>query len=121
MKKKLTLMIVTACTLFSVCVFSAPTPVPRIQIDGLKVVPEGKMWKVSGLTPYVLEKGPGTSDFYVDGQIWVGDAKEYNISGNFEVLINRRQDYPIWILGGSTVHRGDSRESFDVEEYPQER
>ena len=102
--------------------FSTPTQKVRIiHIEGPCVVPEGKIWKVTGLAPYESERGVGTADLYIDGQIWIGESKAYNISGKLEILINSRQDNPIWIIGGSSVHRGDSRDPFDVEEYPQAR
>ena len=82
-------------------------------------VPEGMMWKVMGLVPYESEKGVGTADLYIDGSVWLGKGKSYNVSGTLEVLVNAKQDSPIWILEGSTVRVGDSRQFVEVEEYPE--
>lgn len=112
-----------ACSLLTSCM-PHPPPVRVIQLSGENAphkVPEGMMWKVSGLSPYESETGVGTADFYIEGSIWVGERKSYNMAGTFDVLINETQDFPIWILEGSTVRVGDSRQSLEVEESPQKR
>ena len=77
--------------------------------DPKRRVPEGRVWRVQGLAPYVSEKGVGTADLYVQGQVQLGTDRAYTVNGNFDLLINTRQDSPLWILGGSTVSVGDSR------------
>ena len=121
MKRVIALVFVTACTLMASCRSHLP-PVRVVQLSGENAphkVPEGMMWKVMGLVPYESEKGVGTADLYIDGSIWLGKGKSYNVSGTLEVLANAKQDSPIWILEGSTVRVGDSRQSVEAEEYPE--
>ncbi|MDQ6630408.1 MAG: hypothetical protein M3Y82_01460, partial [Verrucomicrobiota bacterium] len=57
-------------------------------------VPKGKIWKLEKLSPYISEKGIGTADVYVTGQICVGGKKDYTLYGKFDVLINEKS-FPI--------------------------
>lgn len=74
-----------------------------------RTVPNGRVWRVQGLAPYVSERGIGTADLYVKGQVQFGADRAYTVNGSFDILINRRQTTPLWILGGSKVSVGDSR------------
>lgn len=84
--------------------------------SGARTVPEGHVWKISGLSPYVSERGVGTADLYVDGQVQVGEDKAYAMYGDIEIVIGRPQQSPIWILAGSTLSVGDSRQRVRVEQ-----
>ncbi len=81
------------------------------------IVPKGKIWKVAGLNPYSSERGVGTADLYIDGQIFVGKDKAYTIHGKFDICINDKQTSPLWILEESKVSVGDSRGRLTIEEY----
>lgn len=121
MNKPFVAIISMVCTLLTSCK-SVPPPVRVVLLSGENAphkVPEGMMWKVMGLVPYESEKGVGTADLYIDGSVWLGKGKSYNVSGTLEVLVNAMQDSPIWILEGSTVRVGDSRQSVEAEEYPE--
>ena len=121
MKTAYAILLAMGCTLFSSCVSVSP-PIRVVRLSGENAphtVPEGNMWKVAGLSPYDSETGVGTADLYIEGSIWLGKGKSYNVAGTFDVLVNAKQDFPIWILGGSTVRVGDSRESVEIEEYPE--
>lgn len=80
-------------------------------------VQDGRIWKVEGLSPSETERGVGTADLYIDGQIVIGKKKDYNIAGKFDILINRKQTVPIWVTEGSTVEVGDSRNVVVFKEY----
>lgn len=121
MKRVVAILFVAVCTLMASC-RPLPPPVRVVQLSGENAphkVPEGMMWKVMGLVPYESEKGVGTADLYIAGSVWLGKGKSYNVSGTLEVLVNAKQDSPIWILEGSTVRVGDSRQFVEVEEYPE--
>lgn len=79
-------------------------------------VPENHIWKISGLSPYVSERGVGTADLYVKGQVQVGESRAYTMYGEFDILINEPQTSPIWVLAGSSLSVGDSRQRVRVEE-----
>jgi hypothetical protein len=81
------------------------------------VVPAGRLWKVEGLTPYESERGIGTADLYIDGQMFVGPDRDLNVSGKFDILINKTQKFPLWILAGSKVRVGDSRQQLVITEF----
>ena len=85
--------------------------------NGTVAVPEGRTWKVYGLSPYVSEKGIGTADLYIDGQIMVGKSKDYTVYGKFDISINKPQQFPLWILSGSKVSVGDSRQKLVITEF----
>ena len=79
-------------------------------------VPDGRAWKIEGLSPYKSENGVGTADLYIDGQVFIGSNKAYTVSGKFDVVIANKQSSPLWILGGSKVRVGDSRGSLVAKE-----
>jgi|SRR5581483_5946570 len=86
-------------------------------MDGKIKVPKKRIWKVEGLGPYESEKGIGTADLYIKGQILVGPFGGYTVNGTFDISINRRQTSALWILEDSEVEVGDSREEITVKEY----
>lgn len=114
---------IASATMLSSCTsVSAPLRVVKIVAGtGVQTVPEGKMWKVSRLTPCHSETDIGTGDLEIKGQVWIGDHKAYNVSGSLCILVNTSQVSPIWILGGSLVAVGDSRGMIEVEEYQEHR
>jgi hypothetical protein len=91
-----------------------------ISIDvatGEVVVPAGRIWKVDGLRPYESEKGIGTADLYIDGQVFLGPDQDLTVSGQFNISLSRKQHFPLWILEDSKVRVGDSRGQLTVREY----
>ena len=89
-----------------------------ISVDtGQMTVPDRRIWKVEGLSPYVSETGVGTADLYVDGQVQVGTDKDYTVNGHMDILINKTQTSPLLILSGSKISVGDSRQTVVVKEY----
>lgn len=80
------------------------------------VVPTGVLWRISRLEPYRSERGFGTADLYINGQVLVGGDKDYTISGEFDISINNAQQFPIWVLSGTTIEVGDSRGKLAIEQ-----
>lgn len=99
----------------------SPQPVRQIRIesklDAPLTVPAGRYWRIQELKPYESEKGIGTADLYIDGQILIGSNTAYSISGKFDISINKIQTSAIWILGNSKVKVGDSRQTIVVDEF----
>ena len=81
------------------------------------VAPAGRVWKIECLNPCASEKGVGTSDFYIEGAVQIGENRGYNLNGKFEITLSANQPSPLWILAGSKVKIGDSRRTVVVEEY----
>jgi hypothetical protein len=85
--------------------------------SGEVVVPKGRIWKVEGLRPYEFEKGVGAADLYIYGQVFVGPDRDFTINGQFDISLNRKQVFPVWILENSKVRIGDSRQQLSVKEF----
>src|SRR5689334_13915331 len=85
--------------------------------DGKVKVPQQRIWKIEGLRPYESEKGVGTADLYIDGQILVGSDNAYTVQGKFDICINRKQTSALWVLEDSEVQVGDSRDVVTIREY----
>ncbi|WP_372717214.1 hypothetical protein [Immundisolibacter sp.] len=81
------------------------------------VVPKGRLWKIEGLKPVEFEKGIGTADLYIDGEVLIGEDKSYTIYGKIEISANPGQSFPVWISAGAKVEVGDSRRTVVVKEY----
>lgn len=97
----------------------APTLVTLGNGDGPVVVPEGHVWKVSGLGPATTARGVGTADLYIDGGVQLGRNRAINLHGSFEFTLGGKQATPLWILAGATVGVGDSRGTLVVEDFRQ--
>lgn len=81
------------------------------------VVPDGRIWKIDGLHPYKSERGIGTADVYIEGQVYIGEDKDYSLYGTFDLLISRLQKFPVWLVAGTKIGVGDSRGQIVVKEY----
>ena len=90
-------------------VLEKPRQFTLTTLDGECKVPPERIWKIEGLAPYKSEKGVGTADLLIHGEIFIGKDRGYTINGNFDIIINQVQTSPIWVLGDSTVAVGDSR------------
>jgi len=49
--------------------------------------------------------------------MFVGADKDLSVSGKFDILINQKQRLPLWILEGSKVRVGDSRQQVVIKEF----
>jgi hypothetical protein len=82
---------------------------------GQLVVPPGRIWKVEGAPP-LTDAGARTTDLEIDGDVFMGPAKDLSLNGRFEISFNRKVTFPIWIRGNAKVRIGDSREELVVTE-----
>ena len=80
-------------------------------------VPAKRIWKIEKLSPYQSEKGIGTADLYINGQLFIGQDRAYTVFGKFDITINTKQSSPIWVLEDSEVQVGDSRGRVSIKEY----
>ncbi len=71
------------------------------------VVPTDQEWVITEFSPYKSEKGIGTADLYIDGNVII-DSK-YSLSGKFDFTLSSGTSEPIIIFGGSKITVGDSR------------
>jgi hypothetical protein len=120
MKKISLICILALLTIISCFAFANTDKGKKITLtnsSGIVEVPKGRIWKIDGLSPYVSEKGVGTADIYIDGEIMVGKSRDYTIYGKFDISINKPQQFPLWVLSGAKVSIGDSRQKVVITEH----
>lgn len=82
------------------------------------VVPDGRIWKMESAPPWKGgDRGIGTADIYIEGQIFIGPEKDLSLSGTFDLVFSKQQQFPIWLLAGTKIGLGDSRRQLLVKEY----
>jgi hypothetical protein len=77
------------------------------------IVPEGEVWVVSN--SHVSACKVCTSDIHLNGNSYVGENGHLSINGKFDISFKSYDHQKIYILSGTLVWLGDSRNFVMVE------